>query len=571
MTNTSLQHRHGHGDANREDLLAPTAVTVSDAIADVIDEHSGAVFGLMGNGNAYVVSNLTTRGTRFVSARHEAGTVAMADAYFRASGKIATATVTYGAGFTNTFTALAEARQARIPLVLVVGDAPTTGRRPWDIDQSMAAKALGIETLVVNAENATALTNHAFTLALSENTPVIIAIPYDLATAELAAQKPLPVVEPVSAPAVESRQAAVVAAKLQSAKRPLIIAGRGAFESNAAPALKEIGDRLGARFATSVMARNLFESEWDLGIAGGFARERPVNLMRNADVVLVMGASLNLFQMRYGTLLDNARSIIQIDRLSSATHAQVTDFIEADAAEFADALLAHIRPQSGSTWRDEVFGAEAGGSEDESERASDARLNPRPFARELETILPTERTIVQDGGHFSGWMPLYCSAPDPHGLMLVGTAYQTIGLGFPAAVGAAVARPDRTTVLVTGDGGGLMALPDLETLIRTAKSCVVVVFNDAAYGAELHQYATRGLDKTAMLIDEVDFAAVGRAFGAVGIKARSLSDLEALREWVAEGANGVFVLDVPVSQEVVAEYMQESVAASHGKAGVKRK
>ena len=96
--------------------------TVSDAIADIVAEESDIVFGLMGNGNAYLVSNLTERGMKFISARHEAGTVAMADGYYRASSRIATATVTYGPGFTNTLTSLTEARQARIPLVLIVGD-----------------------------------------------------------------------------------------------------------------------------------------------------------------------------------------------------------------------------------------------------------------------------------------------------------------------------------------------------------------------------------------------------------------------------------------------------------------
>ena len=100
---------------------------------------------------------------------------------------------------------------------------------------------------------------------------------------------------------------------------------------------------------------------------------------------------------------------------------------------------------------------------------------------------------------------------------------------------------------------------EVDLLVRSG---VVVVFNDAAYGAELHQYAVRGLDEEAMLIEEVDFAAVGRAFGAEGVKARSLADLDALKDWVARGAEGVFVLDLPISRNVVAEYMAESMAGA---------
>jgi thiamine pyrophosphate-dependent acetolactate synthase large subunit-like protein len=105
-----------------------------------------------------------------------------------------------------------------------------------------------------------------------------------------------------------------------------------------------------------------------------------------------------------------------------------------------------------------------------------------------------------------------------------------------------------------------MALADLETAVREIASGVMVVFNDAAYGAEIHQYAVRGLDDTAMQIEEVDFSAVARAMGAHGTKMRSLADVTALREWQAAGARGLFVLDVAISQSVVADYMRESMA-----------
>ena len=393
---------------------------------------------------------------------------------------------------------------------------------------------------------------------------MVLAIPYDAANQPLEPQTAGPELPRAIPTRPSTEQVSRAASALQNARRPLILGGRGAALSGAGPALREAGDRLCALFATTVMARNLFDSPWDLGIAGGFSRSGPVSLMRQADVVLVVGASLNMFQMRYGTLLADATTIIQVDEAPAATHPQVTEFVQSDAALFAEQLLAHLQPSVGSSWRSntpEVADGRILREEEPDHLGPDGRLDPRPFAQALADILPRERTIVQDGGHFSGWMPMYCPVPDPHALLLVGTAFQTIGLGFPAAVGAAQARPDRTTVLVTGDGGALMALADLETMIRTVRSGIVVVFNDAAYGAELHQYAVRGLDKTAMLIDEVDFSAVGRALGAEGIKAHSINDLAALMSWVDRGARGTFVLDIPVSQEVVAAYMQESVAS----------
>ncbi|MGX1163065.1 thiamine pyrophosphate-dependent enzyme [Arthrobacter sp. SLBN-100] len=107
--------------------FTPAAPTVSTAVAEALGERTGHLFGLMGNGNAHLISHLTQAGFPYTSARHEAATVTMADAYHRSTGRIGAATTTYGAGFTNAYTALAEARLARIPLVLVVCPAHRSG------------------------------------------------------------------------------------------------------------------------------------------------------------------------------------------------------------------------------------------------------------------------------------------------------------------------------------------------------------------------------------------------------------------------------------------------------------
>ena len=314
------------------------------------------------------------------------------------------------------------------------------------------------------------------------------------------------------------------------------------------------------------MAANAFGSPWDLGIAGGFTRSHRLDVARQADLVLVVGASLNTFHTRYGTLFPAGTRIIRVDNEPDPGH-PAAEYIRADIRPFIEGLLERL-PTATSTWRarvPEVSQAEfrsSRPSEDPDEFGPDGRLNPRAVVAALDRILPAERSVVMDGGHFIGWAPMYLSVPDPHAMVLVGTAFQSIGLGFGSAAGVSVARPERTTVLVSGDGGGLMGLSDFETFLRATRKGVVVVLNDSAYGAELHQYAAKGLHDQAMLIDEVDFAAVGRALGAHGTKARTLADLDQLREWLTTHEEGVFVLDVAISQKVVAEFMAESVAAS---------
>ncbi|KQM14073.1 thiamine pyrophosphate-binding protein [Plantibacter sp. Leaf171] len=546
---------------------AVTPSTVSARVAQALSRHVSDVFGVMGNGNAHFLDALAATGTRITAMRHEAGGVAAADAYVRAGGALAAATATYGAGFTNTLTPLAEAVMARIPLVLVVGDAPTTGTRPWDVDQFQIAAGLGAATFTVGRDDATATTLRAIEHAVHRRTAVVLAIPYDLAA--VASDEPLRAdgtphhpalvrpsrVEPVA------RRLDTAAAALRSARRPLILAGRGAWLADAGPVLGELAERLDAYTATTALGLGLFGvSDRDLGVAGGFATERAARTIADADVVLVMGAGLNQFTMRFGEAFSPEAHVIQVDLADAPTNARVDELVRGDAALAAAGLLDRLDGAAGSGW------FTAGGAVRPAPHldrdpgvgvCADGRLDPRSLAHRLNELLPQDRTVVQDGGHFIGWAPSYLDIPSPDRLVMVGTAYQTIGLGFPSAVGAAAVGHPGTTVLCTGDGGGLMALPDLDTVIRTVRSGVVVVFNDAAYGAEVHQYGSRGLDQAPMLIDEVDFAALARALGGQGLTIDTLADLDGLTDWVHAGADGVLLLDCRISTSVVAPYLSE--------------
>ncbi len=549
----------------------PTVIpTVSARIVSALLPATTEVFGVMGNGNAHFLDAvMAAPSLSFTAVRHEAGAVAAADAYHRASGRLAVATTTYGAGFTNALTPLAEAVQADIPLVLVVGDAPTTGLRAFDVDQCLVAKGLGATTFTVSAARPQEATTAAVEHALRHREAVVLAIPYDLAAAEAPDEDPAATFTP--APPVEPSAADLrrAAALLSAAERPLILAGRGAWVSGAGEAAARLADRLGALTATSGLGAGLFgDHPAALGIAGGWASERTAQLIEQADVVLVLGARLNQFTLRFGDSFDPAARVIQVDITAGPTSPAVTDFLHADARLTAEALLAAVEPRE-EAWRWSTTAADAAlnahdARDDGDTAAPDGRLDPRSLCRALDRMLPTDRTIVQDGGHFIGWAPGYLRVPAPNRLIMVGTAYQTIGLGFPSAVGAARALPDSTVVLCTGDGGALMALADLDSFIRTARRAVIVVFNDAAYGAEIHQYAVRGIDSGPMMIDEVDFAAVAAAFGARSATIAALDDLTAVEGWLASDDDGVLLLDCKISQQVVAPYMQEIVAVATG-------
>lgn len=537
--------------------------TVSNRVATALSAHVDEVFALMGNGNAYLIDALDALPVRMTAVRHETATVASADAYYRVTRRLAAATTTYGPGFTNALTSLGEAAQSRTPLLMVVGAAPTVGPRPWDVDQVSMAAAVGVRTFTVGTHDATAVTLEAIHWALAQRTPAVLAIPYDKAAmpsteAEISLEIPaLP--EP---PSATSEELTAVGTALSTARRPLILAGRGARD--AGEALAALADKIGALTVSSAPAHGLFNGRsYDLGVCGGFASESSARLIHEADVVLAIGVGLNQFTTSFGHAFNDDATLIQIDLLEAPTNPKVTTFIQSDAARAARGLLELASERGATAWGGQA--EEAKSSDTHLDRHpgedlnEDGRLDPRSVMRRLNGILPGNRQLVSDGGHFIGWANTYLDIPRPDGITLVGTVFQSIGLGLPSASGVAVARPDDTIVAVVGDGGGLMGIPDLDSLIRTAASAIVLVFNDAGYGAEVHQYGSQGLSEAIMHIEQIDFASVARGMGAQAAVIETLDDIEQIQGWVESGANGTFVADLRITQKVRAPYIQEII------------
>lgn len=544
--------------------------TVSAHVAVTLARHIDHIFGVMGNGNAWFLDALERQtSATYTPVRHEAGAVVAADAYHRASGRLAAATATYGAGFTNTLTALAEAVQAHVPLVLVVGDEPTSGPRPWDVDQIALASAVGARSYTVGRTDAAATTVIAIEHALTYRVPTVLAIPYDVATREAGPvpEAPMPALPDPLTPSGPFAAAAVreLASALARAERPLLLAGRGAWVSGAGEALGALADATGAVTASTALGRGVFPRDgFDLGVTGGFGADGAMALVREADVAVVFGASLNQFTMRFGELFSPGTRVVQVDIAPAATHPHVGGYLRGDARVVAEALVAELRALGAepSGWRESVAFDGLRAYEQGEDLAPDGRLDPRSVAVRIGELLPEDRVVVSDGGHFIGWANMYWPVVSPDRMIMIGTAYQSIGLGFPSVPGAALAKPSATVVLTTGDGGGLMALADLESAVRVAGGRgLCVVWNDGAYGAEVNLYGLKGVAEEPMLIPEVDFAGLAEAVGAEGVVVRSLADLDRLGSWAAEDAASrpFLLLDCRVSTSVIAPYQQEII------------
>ena len=547
------------------------------SVADVVGAMIAAqgvtdAFGVLGSGNLVVTNALCDGGVRFHHARHEGGAICMADGYARVSGRVGVCSVHQGPGLTNTMTGLTEAAKSRTPVLVLAGESPAAALTSnFRIDQHGLVESVGaIADRVHGAVTAADDAQRAYQRAIVERRPVVLMLPIDIQPLPPAGTDPIrPPLPPLAAPEPSAEAIQALADLLQAANRPAIIAGRGAVLADAAPELERLAQITGAVLATSAPANGLFAGlPYALGISGGFGSRFAAELLPQADTVLVTGASANAWTTRHGTLIAPGAQVAQIDleaRAIGRNHPvdlAVLGDAKATARRLADELETRGHAKTGfrtpevadqiatQTWRNDPY--EDAGTEE--------WIDPRSLSRALDGILPRERAVAVDSGHFLGYPAMYLSVPDARAWVFP-NGFQAVGLGLGNAIGAAIARPDRPTVAAIGDGGAFMALAELETAARLGLKLLVVIYDDAAYGAEVHHFEPMGHDVSRVRFPAVDLAAVARAAGAQAATIRNTGDLEVVKPWLEETEPRPLVLDGKVNPTICAEWLTEAFRA----------
>ena len=549
--------------------------TVADVVgATIAAQGVVEAFGVIGSGNLVATNALVAGGARFHHARHEGGAVCMADGYSRVSGRVGVVSVHQGPGLTNTMTGLTEAAKSRSPLLVLAGETPAAALSSnFRIDQHGLVESVGaIADRVFSPATAADDAQRAYQRALIESRPVVLMMPIDIqplaAAVTSPARPPLPHLEP-PAPARAAIEAA--AEILIRAERPAIIAGRGAVITNGRDELEALGARIGAVLATSAPANGLFAGlPYALGISGGFASPFAAETLPQADAVVVFGASLNHWTTKHGAMIGTDAKVIQVDidpraigRNRPADVGVLGDAGMAAAAITALLERAGHRSQGFRTpelagqiasrrWRDEPY----------DDASTEEWIDPRTLSIAVDRLLPRQRQVAVDSGHFLGYPSMYLDVLDARS-WLFPNGFQAVGLGLGNAIGAAIAHPERLTVAAIGDGGAFMALAELETAARLKlENLLVLIYDDAAYGAEVHHFAPMGHDVGLVRFPDADLAAIARAAGAHGATVRNPVQLEhVVNGWLAERHFRPLVIDAKVNPTICAEWLEEAFRA----------
>jgi thiamine pyrophosphate-dependent acetolactate synthase large subunit-like protein len=553
-------------------------VTNAPSVADVVGTTIAAqgvqdAFGILGSGNLIVTNALCSGGARFHHGRHEGSAVCMADGYARVTGRVGVVSVHQGPGLTNTMTGLSEAAKSRTPVLVLAGETPAAALTSnFRIDQHDLVESVGaIADRVHSPKTAADDAQRAYHRALTERRPVVLMLPIDIqpqpATSAEPQQPPPPPLDP---PEPSPHAVAAAAELIAAADRPAIIAGRGAVLAGAGEELERLGQLIGAVLATSAPANGLFHDlPYALGISGGFASPFAAELLPQADLVLVFGASVNHWTTKHGAMINPAAKVIQVDtearaiaRNRPADLAIVGD-AKATTTKLIEALEQRSHQATGFRTRElqQQIANRRWPDEPYQDASTDDWIDPRTLSIAVNKALPANRAVAVDSGHFLGYPSMFLDVPDARAWVFP-NGFQAVGLGLGNAIGAAIADPNRPTVAAIGDGGAFMALAELETAARLKLgNLLVLIYDDAAYGAEVHHFAPMGHDVGLVRFPDADLAGIAEAAGARAATVRSPDDLQAIEEWRVERSGHPLVLDAKVNPTIVAEWLEEAFRA----------
>ncbi|MFI7643622.1 thiamine pyrophosphate-binding protein [Nonomuraea sp. NPDC049400] len=554
-----------------EALVRPLAQVVGEAMVDL---GVTQFFGVLGSGNLEATSYSAQAGASFLHARHENAAMMMAAAHTEVSGRSAVCTVHQGPGLTNALTGLVECAKSGIPAIVLAGATPQLAMRGNSyIDQERLAHAAGAlaRTLLVDgAEPIGAQLRDAIRAARAKSLPLLVNVPVDhlrTPVAEPRARYDAAGWRPVPHLAARGAMDEAVAT-IRTAKRPVIIVGRGAVIAGATDLCRQLARRLRAPAGTTALVHGALAGySRNLGIIGGFSTQEAAEVLRAADVVIAIGARLTAWTTGDGDLISAGARMLHIsttepdaslDREYVACRgdarlvvAEIIERLGERDAEQEDGwdgnrALAALQGSSGTHAAHEGAGRDSG------------LLNPREMATELDALLPT-RTVVVDGGDNAWYGTLFTKpAGDGRSFVFTPAGFQSIGLGLAAGIGAAVARPDQLTVISLGDCGALMAAGELDTLARSPVPVIVIVYNDSAGGAEVHHFANSSADVSLAQFPTVELGAVAASFGLDSLVVRSLADLQAIDDWLHGPRTRSLLIDARIDPDFVMECAAEA-------------
>jgi len=525
-------------------------------------EGVSVIFGLPGGAIMPVYDTLLDSGMRHILVRHEQSAAHMADGYARASGTVGVCMATSGPGAANLVTGIANAYMDSSPIVAITGQVPTSliGR-----DSFQEIDIVGITTPITkynfqvrHASEIPAVVKTAFHVASNGRPgPVLIDIPKDVQTetSEVNFNPQLLVRTRRNNSDPDPILVKKAAEAVATAERPFILAGGGVRISNAYQELQALSELLSAPVGTSLMGKGCFPEDHplSLGMVGMHGTVEANRLVQEADVLLAVGMR---FSDRTTSQPDDfcrdARIIhLDLDPSEIEKNKEVNIFIVGDARKTLKDIYGLLAGQLARNAHSSLERIKEVKELLRQQVASNCGkgLSPYQVLSEARKVLPKDAIVTTEVGQNQMWAAAYWKTYAPRTFITSG-GLGTMGFGFPAALGAKVAKPEAVVVDIAGDGSFLMTENCLATSISENIPVIVIVLNNGMLGmvAQWQRMFYKGRYSATQLGRSPDFVELARAYGACGERVESLHQLSnVLRRAVSSDVTTI--IDVPIDPE----------------------
>jgi acetolactate synthase-1/2/3 large subunit len=506
------------------------------------------IFGYPGGANLYIYDALYDSPIRHVLTRHEQGAIHAAQGYARATGKVGVVLATSGPGATNLVTGLCDAMMDSTPIVAITGQVirPLIGR-----DAFQEADVTGITMpvtkhnyLVQDPNDLLRVIKEAFYLARSGRPgPVLVDVPKDVTNTPITwnydeTEVRLPGYKPPTVAAEASVAAAVKA--IRGAERPVMMCGGGVVHSPGADGpFRQLAERMGAPVVETLMGLGGFPMDHPqcvglLGMHGTFAANRAV---ANADVLIAAGARFDDRVTGMAARFAPKARIIHIDVDPAEISKNLTSHIPL-VGELAT-VLHQINAALGDWtttrpiwmaqvqgWHDEqpLWGLRKG---EQVDADPEGRPKPQQVLQQVQAIFGSEAVVTTDVGQHQMWAAHYLTRTEPR-TWISSCGLGTMGFGLPAAMGAAIGRPDRDVVCITGDGSIQMCIQELGTIAAEGLPIKVILLNNGYLGMvrQWQEMFYKGrYNHVDMRAGMPDFVKLADAYGIKGMRIDRLGDV----------------------------------------------
>lgn len=528
------------------------------------------IFGYPGGASLYIYDALRDSPIRHVLTRHEQGAVHAAQGYARATGKVGVVLATSGPGATNLVTGLCDAMMDSTPIVAITGQVIRSliGR-----DAFQEADVTGITMpvtkhnyLVTDPADLLRVIKEAFHIARTGRPgPVLIDIPKDVTNTPIPWEYP----ETVKLPgyrlpvAAEQQEVTRAAEVIRQVRQPVLICGGGVISSpGASDAFRQLAGRMGAPVVETLMGLGGFPMDHPqcfglLGMHGTFAANRAV---AHSDLLLAVGMRFDDRVTGMAARFAPKATVIHID----VDPAEISKNLACHVPLVGDcATVLHQLNEELGSWRGEVadwldqvqtwhhqhplWGVRSG----EAVGTDPAgRPKPQQVLQQLQAVFGTKSLVVTDVGQHQMWAAHYCTRVEPR-TWISSCGLGTMGFGLPAAMGAAIACPDRDVVLISGDGSIQMCIQELGTIAAQQLPVKIVVLNNGYLGMvrQWQEMFYKGrYSEVDLRTGTPDFVKLAEAYGIRGIRVERLGDLaDAMAE--AKACPGPVFMDIRCEEE----------------------